>query len=211
MQPYKLTACSDTLPDGAAHQTSRWETGTANFAIIEGIRAAIHYLASLGVRSGRVGVDQPLRRKLEGAFEAVEMHEQRICAAFLERIRGIPGLKVFGIVDNITEEMWERKAKDDDDNNNNNHNASTRRLRRTPTFALQLSGMSAASLAQALVDRGVICGAGHFYAINFPRIVGVEAFARIGFFHYNTLEEVHRVADALKVIARDAAQMAPKP
>ena len=201
LQPYKLSACSDTLPDGAAHQTSRWETGTANFAIIEGVRTAIHYMASLGARCGRVGVDEPLRRKLEGAFEAVEMHEQRICASFLERIREISKLKIFGIVEKITEEIGDEKI--DENGNNNNNNAITRRLRRTPTFALQMSGMSAASLAQALVDRGVICGAGHFYAINFPRIVGVDAFARIGFFHYNTLEEVHRVADALGAIARE--------
>ena len=73
--------------------------------------------------------------------------------------------------------------------------------------------------------RGIACGAGHFYALNFPKHAQLEegvfvrfsiannkyfssyiAFffhcARLSFCHYHTMEEVSTVLKALQDIAR---------
>ena len=55
-----------------------------------------------------------------------------------------------------------------------------------------------------LVARGVVCGAGHFYALGFPRLMELEArggFTRLGFFHYNTMAEVATVCSVLRDLA----------
>ena len=64
---------------------------------------------------------------------------------------------------------------------------------------------TAPQLAQRLIDRGVACGAGHFYAINFPKLMKLEdngGFTRISFFHYHTLEDVKYVVKILKDISK---------
>jgi selenocysteine lyase/cysteine desulfurase len=51
-----------------------------------------------------------------------------------------------------------------------------------------------------LTNRGVVAGSGHFYALYISEDLGLEAtggYVRIGFVHYNTLDEVERVVRAL--------------
>ena len=50
----------------------------------------------------------------------------------------------------------------------------------------------------------MVCGAGHFYALGFPRLMELEArggFTRLGFFHYNTMAEVATVCSVLRDLA----------
>jgi len=67
-----------------------------------------------------------------------------------------------------------------------------------------MEGVSGPQLAQQLVDRGIACGAGHFYALNFPKHAQLEegVFVRLSFCHYHTMEEVSTVLKALQDIAR---------
>jgi len=178
LEPFKLTACSNLLPSGAS-QSSRWETGTANFESISGIKACIEYLATLDSRAGSgKGVD--LRERLEASYRAIRDHEEDICKLFLATVADLASITVHGVTD--VKQVGQR----------------------TPTFCLTMTGVSGPSLAQQLVDRGIACGAGHFYALNFPKVANLEegVFVRLSFCHYHTMEEVKTVLKALQDIVR---------
>jgi len=176
LEPFKLTACSNLLPSGAS-QSSRWETGTANFESIAGIKACIEYLATLGSRAGS-GKGQDFRERLEASYRAIRTHEEDICKLFLNTVADLPSITVHGVTD--LNQVGQR----------------------TPTFCLTMTGVSGHELAQQLVDRGIACGAGHFYAINFPKQANLEegVFVRLSFCHYHTMEEVANVLKALQDI-----------
>jgi len=180
LEPYKLAACSNHLPGPEHGQSSRWETGTASFEAIAGIKAAIEYMASIGVRAGIASQSDKLRKKLSAAYHAINTHETEISELFLREVAEIPGLTVYGVTDT------EHVAK------------------RTPTFAMNMEGLKAGELAQKLTDRGIACGGGHFYALYFPKLMKLEelgGFTRIAFFHYHTTEDVIFVVKALRNIA----------
>ena len=54
------------------------------------------------------------------------------------------------------------------------------------------------------MERKIITAAGHFYAKYFTETLGLMdsgGYVRIGFAHYNTIEEIDAVLTALKEIA----------
>ena len=67
----------------------RIETGTSNHAAIAGARAAIAYIASLGV--GR-----DLRSQIVSAFRTIGEHERSLAKNLYENLRGIPGITIYG-------------------------------------------------------------------------------------------------------------------
>ena len=164
---------------------ARWETGTLSFEAVAGFQAAVEYLASIGVRSGLALRSASLRCRLEAGYQAIGLHEAEISRRFLSEASTIPCLTVYGVTS--------LEAVD----------------KRTPTFCLSLSGLSAPELTMRLVTRGVVCGAGHFYAIQFPErmdLVEAGGFTRVGFFHYNTLEEVDTVLKVLREISTELVE-----
>ena len=115
---------------------------------------------------------------LEAGLAAVQKHEERLSERFLARLSPLleaGRLRMFG----------SREPRE-----------------RTPTFALAVGeGRRERELVEGLTDRGVHCSHGNHYA---PGLVeqglGLEAVTRVSFMHYNTLEEVDRVADILEQI-----------
>jgi len=74
-------------------------------------------------------------------------------------------------------------------------------MRRTPTFALRLEGVPPDLVAQKLGDIGIFVWSGDFYAVDLIKRLGLEesgGVVRVGFVHYNTVEEVDRVLEVLK-------------
>ena len=99
---------------------------------------------------------------------------------FLKQVAEIPGLTVNGVTD--TDQVDKR----------------------TPTFAMNIAGLKTGELTQKLTDRGIACGGGHFYALNFPKLMKLEelgGFTRIAFIHFHTTEDVFFIVKALKNIA----------
>ena len=73
---------------------------------------------------------------------------------------------------------------------------------RVATFAVTLPGRSPQLIARTLAERGIAVWAGHYYAIEVMRRLGLEQGAvRIGFVHYNTSDEVDRVLAELECLA----------
>jgi selenocysteine lyase/cysteine desulfurase len=73
---------------------------------------------------------------------------------------------------------------------------------RAPTVALDL-GRSAAPVAAALADHGIIAGGGHFYAVRPLEALGIDAEAgvlRLSLLHYTTEAETGRAIAALDAV-----------
>jgi len=180
LDPYRLSACTDQLPGPKTLQASRWETGTANFECLSGVTAVLKYLASIGDMAGLTTPSQSLRQRLVAGYKAIYDHETSLTERFLKGACDIPGLTLYG-------------AKADKIN------------QRTPTFAVRMKNFSRAEyFSDYLVEKGIACGSGHFYALNMPKILGLESsggYTRISFYHYHTLDEVDKVIAIIKEAA----------
>jgi cysteine desulfurase family protein (TIGR01976 family) len=69
---------------------------------------------------------------------------------------------------------------------------------RVATFAFTIEGVSPHEAAARLGERGLAVWAGNYYALEVMQRLGLEHGAvRVGFVHYNTVDEVDRLLDAL--------------
>jgi cysteine desulfurase family protein (TIGR01976 family) len=69
---------------------------------------------------------------------------------------------------------------------------------RVATFALTVDGHAPREAARILGDRDIAVWHGNYYAVEVMKRLGLpDGAVRIGFLHYNTVEEVDRVLDAL--------------
>ena len=155
----------------SAKPPGKWETGTQSFESIAGLRAALDYLAQLGPGTSD---------DVHAAMRAVRKYELTLTGAFLTGAEQVPGLKIYGLTDPATIGA------------------------RTPTFGVTLEGWHARQLAEKLGDEGIFVWDGHFYAVGVVDRLGLSdrgGLVRIGFAHYNTLEEVDRVLGALTALA----------
>jgi cysteine desulfurase family protein (TIGR01976 family) len=75
---------------------------------------------------------------------------------------------------------------------------------RVPTFLINLEGVPAADLAQRLAERRIAVWAHDtWYAVDlFPWLGYADQAVRLGFLHYNTVEEVDRLLAALASLAQ---------
>jgi cysteine desulfurase family protein (TIGR01976 family) len=77
LRPDKLMPSPDTVPN-------RFETGTAPFADLAGVAAAVDHLAAL------TPADGPRRARVLASMAAVEAHEQALFATLLTGLRALP-------------------------------------------------------------------------------------------------------------------------
>lgn len=74
--------------------------------------------------------------------------------------------------------------------------------KRAATMSIIPKGQTPQELAQKLVDQGIICGAGHFYAVRLLEAMGVDSntgVVRLSFVHYTQPEEIEQLIEALEV------------
>jgi cysteine desulfurase family protein (TIGR01976 family) len=171
LRPYKVRPNTNAIPNC-------WEWGTLNHECIAGIAACVEYIADLGRRSSSSsGNDR--RAAIESAHAAIHEHERALLERVMAGIRKIPGLKIYGITD------------------------PARFSERCATLAVRIEGHTPLELATKLGDRGFFTWDGNYYALNLTEHLDVEksgGFLRIGFVHYNTMEEVDRLLAALREI-----------
>ncbi|HLW25908.1 MAG TPA: cysteine desulfurase-like protein [Steroidobacteraceae bacterium] len=67
----------------------RIETGTLNHAAIDGLRAAVEYIAGWGTGAS-------LRARIVDAMSAISAYEHRLAASYHARVQRIPGVRVHG-------------------------------------------------------------------------------------------------------------------
>ena len=120
--------------------------------------------------------DAPDRRSaLSASIAATRDHESRLAARLEGALRAIPGLTLHSRAD-----------------------------RRTPTFYFTVDGFRMPELAAHLATHDVLAPAGHFYAIEAMRALGLgtDPGLRVGLAGYTSDEDVERLMDSIRSFIR---------
>jgi cysteine desulfurase family protein (TIGR01976 family) len=156
------------------HGAHRLETGTPSFEGQAGTGATIGYLEWLGATANPSANSR--RARIEAAMAATLAYEHMLGTRMLAGLRTVSGLKLWG---------------------------PPTMAGRVPTFAFTIDGHHPDAIAAALAARGIFAWSGHFYAVEVIERLGLAAtggLVRVGLCHYNTVDEVDRLIDALKAL-----------
>ncbi len=177
---YKVRPATNNLP-------GKFETGTQNHEGIAGTLGAIEYFEWLGKTFGDSAVEGLAGRGYEGrrlelkkAMTVLRAYEFELGRALLAALESIPGLRLYGLTD-------PRRLED-----------------RVATFSFRLKDRNPREVAEKLAAEGFYVWDGNYYALNVSERLGVEesgGMVRVGAAHYNTLEEVEQLKNALLKIA----------
>lgn len=118
------------------------------------------------------------RQAIETSFGLIDQHERELSRRFLSGIREVPGVSVYGF---------------------------PKESQRTSTFGITVDTQDSGKVAKKLGDQGIFCWSGHFYAVELIKSLKLQeqgGMIRIGFMHYNTLDEVSRVISALAALGQ---------
>lgn len=177
---YKVRPAGDASPD-------RWETGTQSFEAVAGTLGALEYLSWVGESFGGdaaaslAGFYKGRRLGLKSAMAAIHAYESTLSRALIEALEVVPGLTIHGITDPL------------------------RFDERVPTFSFTLEGQPPRAIAAELGRRDFRVWDGNYYAVGITERLGLEGtggMVRVGAVHYNTPEEIRRLGEALREIAR---------
>ncbi len=177
---YKVRPATNNLP-------GKFETGTQNHEGIAGVLGAIEYFEWVGKEFGGKHMEglaengyNGRRLELKKAMTAIRAYEFELGRALLSALESVPGLHIYGLTD-------------------------VRRLEeRVATFAFRLKDLHPRVVAEKLAQQGIYVWDGNYYAINVTERLGLEdsgGMVRVGATHYNTLEEVERLKEALMKIS----------
>ena len=177
---YKVRPATNQIP-------GKFETGTQNHEGIAGVLGAIEYFEWVGKEFGGSTVEglaergyQGRQMELKKAMTAIRAYEFELGRALLSALESVPGLRLYGLTD-------------------------VRRLdERVATFSFRLKDLHPRAVAEKLAQEGIYVWDGNYYAINVTERLGLEesgGMVRVGAAHYNTLEEVERLKEALIKIA----------
>jgi cysteine desulfurase family protein (TIGR01976 family) len=177
LRPYKVRPADDEPP-------GKWETGTQNHECLAGLLGTLEYMASAGREhveryAARFPGMSGRRLELHTALAAFQEHERGLSARMLDVLESIPGVHIYGLT-----------ARED-------------LPRRVPTFAITVGGCTPREVAAALGERGIFTWDGNYYALNLMERLGLEEHGgavRIGMVHYNTPDEIDRLAVVLREI-----------
>lgn len=150
----------------------RIETGTLNHAAIAGVKSAISYIASFGE-----GDD--LRSQIVSGMEKIEAYEHYLAKKLYSGLKNIDGVKIYGIPFDI--------------------------MQRAPTVSFTVDGIEPTEACRILGEKGICVWDGHFYAIRAIEVLGLYekgGLIRAGISLYNTEEDIKRLLEGIKEIAK---------
>jgi cysteine desulfurase family protein (TIGR01976 family) len=163
----------EPAPDTAPE---RFESGTQNHEGIVGAAAAVDFLASLS--RDTAGTPPASRRaRLQAAFAAFHERGSAHLTQLWDGLGAINGVKLYGPPPSAP---------------------------RTPTLAFSVAGLRSQLVCERLAERGVFATHGDFYAQTVVKRLGLadEGLVRVGCACYTSDEEVARVIDGMRAIAR---------
>ena len=179
LKAYKVRPAPD-LPPG------KFETGTGNFEGMCGVHGALEHIQWVGAQYGADHQERysekfsGRRLLLKQGMAAIRAYEFEISRKLLEVLGEVPGLHIYGLSD-------PRRVDE-----------------RVPTFAVNLAGLHPDKVAGELAARDIFVWSGNYYAVSVTERLGVEesgGMVRIGAAHYNTLDEIDRLGEALREIS----------
>ena len=182
LTPYKVRPATNSLP-------GKFETGTQNHEGLAGVLGAVEYFEWVGKNfgseqaEGLAGKGYSGRRStLKKAMAAIRAYEHELNRALLNALESVPGLTIYGLTD-------------------------LRRLdERVATFSFRLKDLHPRTVAEKLAGKNIYIWDGNYYAINVTERLGLEdsgGMVRVGGTHYNTLEEVEMLRQALLRISTE--------
>ena len=164
----------------------KFETGTGNFEGVAGVLGALEYLEWLGETFGGQYTEKYSERyagrrlRLKQAMAAIRAYEYELTRSLLDVLEETPGVTIYGITD-------------------------PRRLEeRVPTVSFTLKDWHPRQVAEALDKESIYVWDGNYYALAVTERLGLEesgGMVRVGPVHYNTVEEIERLGEALRKIA----------
>jgi cysteine desulfurase family protein (TIGR01976 family) len=169
-----------------ADPPGKFETGTGNFEGYAGLLGALEYFEWLGKTFGadfeeRYGADYSGRRlRFKQAMATIRSYETSLSRAVLEHLAATPGVQVYGPKD--TQKLEQR----------------------VPTVSFTLKGWQPRRVAEKLAEAGIYVWDGNYYALAITERLGLEengGMVRVGPVHYNSVEEIKRLGEALGKIA----------
>ena len=180
LMAYKVRPASNDLP-------YKYETGTQNHEGLAGVLGAVEYFEWTGeefgseyeadlAEEGYTGRTLTLKK----AMTAIGAYEQELNQALLATLGMVPGLTLYGPSDPRETEQ------------------------RVATFSFRLEGFHPHKVAEELGKRNIYVWDGHYYAINITEQLGLEesgGMVRVGAAHYNTVEEIRKLGEALTEIS----------
>lgn len=149
--------------------------GNLNFELAHGLPAIVEYLEDLGAKAG-AGPDT--RERIEWAFAAIARHEEMLIEPLLSFLRTRPEVRLLGCPE-------------------------ADRTRRISTIGFAVEGRSSAEIPTALDASKIGIRYGDFHARRLIQDLGLaerNGVVRISAAHYNTVEEMERVVDALEAV-----------
>ena len=177
--------CAYKVRPAPSDPPGKFETGTQNHEGIAGTLAAVEYLASIGERFGKqyeryFPALSGRRLHLKTGMSVLRAYDHVLSAAILDALDTLPGIRVHGITER------------------------SRLRERVPTVSFTWEGRHPRDVAKALGDQGIYVWDGNYYALAVTERLGLEdkgGMVRVGAVHYNTVEEIQRLGEALRGIA----------
>jgi cysteine desulfurase family protein (TIGR01976 family) len=163
----------------------KFETGTQNHEGLAGTLGAIEYLAGLGEEYGKEHMPDLQARyggrrlQLKAAMASIQAHEQSLSRQLIRTLEAEEGTRIWGITD------------------------EGELSKRVPTVSFTHERYSPRHIADRLGREGIFVWDGNYYALAVTERLGLEesgGMVRVGAAHYNTLDEVRRLGEALREI-----------
>ena len=179
LKAYKVRPSGNEPPD-------KFETGTQSFESIAGVLGALEYFEWLGETYGaefeaHYSPYPGCRRTLKQALAAIREYEFDLSRALIAGLSPIKGLHVWGVTDPGQMDQ------------------------RVPTVSFTLEGWPPRQVAEKLDKANIYVWDGNYYALAVTERLGLEdkgGMVRVGAAHYNTLEEVGKLVEAVKALAK---------
>jgi cysteine desulfurase family protein (TIGR01976 family) len=164
----------DKLAPAPAGVPGRFERGTAAFADLAGVAAAVEHLASLG-SGAATGAGGSRRQRLLASMAAVEEYERSLFARLLDGLDAMEHVTLYG-----------------------------RAARRAPTAFFTVAGQTPRQVAEHLAARQVNVWNGDNYAWELAGALGLRdsgGAVRAGLVHYNDQADVDRLLAGVAELA----------
>ena len=170
----------DELPNqghffNAAHAGKRLTPAGPDHAQVAAAGAVVDYVAALADHHGITGELGDVTARVSTLWRS---QESALLEPLMAALRGLPTVRVLG----------------------SDHASSGDSLHRCPTVAIVPGSRNPAEVAEALAERSLMVGAGHFYAKRLVEALGIDAESgvlRLSFVHYTSPEEIARLTEAL--------------
>ncbi len=170
LEPYKVRPAPDSIPWCFA-------PGTASHEGMAGTTAAVDYLAWIG--TSMAGAPAERKRAMRAATEMLFAYEQELSKRLVAGLQSLPGVTIRGIT------------------------ASDRMPWRVPTVSFTHATIPPDDIASALAQRNIFVWSGHNYAVEAAAALGIlesGGAVRVGPVHYNRVEEIDALLEALAAI-----------